>query len=272
MVSLKTDNVSHSGFQRRYTCIPDFASPDKDIVAAYHRGSSSFPGVSFLSGAFSTPPAAAAIDTSGWVIHDQESEKSCVGYAVSTVREHYAKATDTRLSPLFIYWWARKLDNIAFQDGGSRIINAMKCLRDYGVCEEQYHRSIPGTNRDVFLAPDTTAMVSAKKYIVSGFSGVSTLPQIKEAIAAGNPVVAGIPVFESMESRSVSDSGHIPVPSPSEKLLGGHAIVLIAYDDATQLVKFHNSWGTYWGDKGCGYIPYQFLLTNYFDGWELSAK
>lgn len=272
MIDLDSDSLSTAGFgttmKRKYTCIPDFNSAEKNLRASYHRGRLMFMGIT------ASTPSSASIDTAGWRVHDQEQEQSCVGYATSTVREHYANlgvnpAAD--LSPLFIYWWARKLDNVTYQDGGSRIINAMTCLKDYGVCEEQYHKSIAGTNRDVFLCPDTVAMVSAKKYSVTGFSGLTTLDELKVALAAGNPIVAGIPVYESMETSAVSKTGTIPIPSAKEKLLGGHAIALIGYDDATQLVKFHNSWGIGWGDKGCGYIPYGFLLTNYFDAWEMSC-
>jgi C1A family cysteine protease len=47
-----------------------------------------------------------------------------------------------------------------------------------------------------------------------------------------------------------------------EQLLGGHAILLIGYDDKTKVFKFQNSWGVGWGDKGYGYIPYDYVLDN----------
>jgi hypothetical protein len=198
---------------------------------------------------------------------------SCVGYATSSIREHYArmKQQDVELSPLFIYWFARALDDMTFSDGGCRIANALTCLNAYGACEERYHASVRGTNSDVFVAPNTAAMVSARSFMISGYSGVFNLLSIKESLSHGNPVVAGIPVYSSLESKEVDATGVVPMPGPREPLLGGHAVALIGYDDATKLVKFHNSWGTNWGDKGYGYIPYKFLETLSFDAWEIQC-
>jgi len=247
--------------ERQYTCIPDFNYSDTSRfdLASYHTGGAT------------DAPSEYCIDTKPWRVHDQEGEKSCVGYATSSVREHYAriKRLNVELSPLFIYWFARSMDAMTFQDGGCRIINALTSLGTYGVCEEQYHKSVWGTNDDVFVAPNTAAMVSARSFLVAGFTCVPNIISIKECLSHDNPVVAGIPVYESLETKDVNWSGIVPVPGPGEKLLGGHAIALVGYDDKTQRVKFQNSWGTGWGDKGYGYIPYEFLRTQHFDAWEI---
>lgn len=261
MVSLDSSNINVAGFRRKYTCIPDVRIDDLNTYAAYHTYRLN-----------TKLPSKFEIDTSTWVVHDQEEEKSCVGYAVSTAREHYINSqsgSSIALSPLFIYWWARKMDNIVFQDGGSRISNAMVCLSRYGVCEEMYHKSVPGTSSDVFLEPNTAAMAAARKYTIKSFHRVPSLDMLRDTLATGAPIVAGIPVYESLEKPEVTRTGIIPIPEAKERILGGHAIVLIGYDDAKELIKFHNSWGLGWGDKGCGYIPYQFLRINYFDAWEM---
>ena len=45
----------------------------------------------------------------------------------------------------------------------------------------------------------------------------------------------------------------------TEQLLGGHAVCLVGYNDATQRFIVKNSWGTGWGDKGYFYMPYQVI-------------
>ena len=70
-------------------------------------------------------------------------------------------------------------------------------------------------------------------------------------------MVCGIQVFESFQN--VSSDGLVPVPQSGEKLLGGHAIVLVGFDESKQLVEFRNSWGDGWGDYGYGWLPYAYF-------------
>ena len=49
------------------------------------------------------------------------------------------------------------------------------------------------------------------------------------------------------------------MPDRSERMLGGHAVLLVGYDDNKQLYKFRNSYGTGWGVEGYGYLPYQYV-------------
>src|SRR5262249_53446753 len=49
------------------------------------------------------------------------------------------------------------------------------------------------------------------------------------------------------------------VQMPHGKVLGGHANLLVGYDDSRQVFISRNSWGTQFGDKGYVYFPYSFL-------------
>jgi C1A family cysteine protease len=46
----------------------------------------------------------------------------------------------------------------------------------------------------------------------------------------------------------------------TEKLLGGHAVMAVMYDDIKKVFGCRNSWGDKWGDKGYFYLPYDFIL------------
>jgi C1A family cysteine protease len=63
-------------------------------------------------------------------------------------------------------------------------------------------------------------------------------------------------VYESFESQQVAKSVVVPMPAKSEKLLGGHAILAVGYNDAEQRFIVRNSWGTSWGMQGYFTIPY----------------
>jgi C1A family cysteine protease len=56
------------------------------------------------------------------------------------------------------------------------------------------------------------------------------------------------------------------MPQHNEKVVGGHAVVAVGYDDQNQWFIVRNSWGDSWGMKGYFTMPYQYLLeTNLSD-------
>ena len=70
----------------------------------------------------------------------------------------------------------------------------------------------------------------------------------------------GISVYESFESSAVAKSGKVPMPKPKEKMLGGHAILAVGYDDTQRRFIIRNSWGPDWGVKGYFTLPYEYVL------------
>jgi C1A family cysteine protease len=82
---------------------------------------------------------------------------------------------------------------------------------------------------------------------------------IKQALAAGFPVIIGISVYESFESAAAAKTGLIPMPAKDEQMLGGHCMMAFSYDDETQTFGIRNSWGEGWGDHGNCRIPYAYL-------------
>ena len=79
------------------------------------------------------------------------------------------------------------------------------------------------------------------------------LQQIKEAIFTKGCVDGGTLVHEGW--RWVGTDGIIPF-NPLYRILGGHAICYLGYDDDTKLFLFKNSWGADWGNAGYGYQCY----------------
>ena len=49
----------------------------------------------------------------------------------------------------------------------------------------------------------------------------------------------------------------VPMPDPSEKMIGGHAMLIVGSTDTHFIVR--NSWGAEWGDNGYCYIPLDYL-------------
>ena len=51
----------------------------------------------------------------------------------------------------------------------------------------------------------------------------------------------------------------VPMPAPKEKLLGGHAVLAVGYDDKQQRFLVRNSWGKGWGLGGYFTMPYTYM-------------
>ena len=82
---------------------------------------------------------------------------------------------------------------------------------------------------------------------------------MKSCLAGGYPFIFGIDVYSSFESDQANQTGVIPMPTPDDQLLGGHALVCVGYDDSKQYFIFRNSWSSAWGDMGYGYLPYEYM-------------
>lgn len=61
------------------------------------------------------------------------------------------------------------------------------------------------------------------------------------------PVIAGFPLYESFNNQNSRRTGKITLPLPGESLVGGHAMLIVGFDDAKKCFVVRNSWGPEWG-------------------------
>lgn len=118
--------------------------------------------------------------------------------------------------------------------------------------------------------PDLEMQTRAKKFRIDGWAFVDpdSFDIIKGAIADGNPVVFGIKVSESF----VKHHGNgVYSRQPTEESLGGHAMVLVGYDDDRQAFRLQNSWGQNWGDQGHAWISYDTFKRDAMDAYIVRA-
>ena len=80
-------------------------------------------------------------------------------------------------------------------------------------------------------------------------------------------VAIGFQVYQSF--MKIGADGVMPMPKPSERVVGGHAVLVVGYDDGKKAVLVRNSWGTKWGDQGYFWMPYAFIAdeNNADDFW-----
>ena len=154
------------------------------------------------------------------------------------------------------------------QDSGASLRDGMKSIVKDGICtEELWPYDISKFN----VAPSKECYDNAEKnHALQYVRLYQNLNQLQTCLANENPFVFGILIYDSFESNKVAKTGHIPIPDIQyEKLLGGHALLAVGYDDIQKHFIVRNSWGSDWGDHGYCYIPYEYLLDRHLasDFW-----
>lgn len=197
-------------------------------------------------------------------IYNQGALGSCTANAIGGVIQRF----NPELSPsrLFLYYNARVLDGTSSLDAGATLRNAMKAANTYGVCDESIW---PYDISKFTKRPSGEAYGKATLHASFQYRSVSQKEyDLKLALHKGMPVVFGFKVQPSFESDEVARTG-IYNPKYNERILGGHAVVLVGYDDESQRFLVRNSWGKSWGMDGYFTIPYS-IVTNWrkaFDFW-----
>lgn len=204
---------------------------------------------------------------------DQGSIGSCTANAiVSGLREYTLLRQGlplTILSRLYLYWHERFYEGTTNQDAGAFIRDGFRCLKEFGCSPEI---DWPYLTDLLTTAPCGQAESNAAAYKIYDYHRVMDFVSLQTALAAGNPVVIGIAVYNSFESADVAKTGIIPLPAATETNLGGHALLAVGYtnriDPNQPYVIVRNSWGEHWGDAGYCYIPKSYFNAGYvMDMW-----
>jgi len=207
-------------------------------------------------------------------VKDQGRLGSCVGFAVTALKEwqekkeHLEEIAEGKrgdgdkvydLSEQWLYYKCKEIDPWPGEEGSS-IRYGMKVLHRVGVPTE---KAWPYNDVNVG-EPESWANLVARWSLIESYTRVSNMYELKKALV-NNPVPIGIPCF--YEFFFVGSNGVVPYPANPSQIYGGHAICTVGYDDNRKLVKFKNSWGTSWGDRGYGYLPYQYVKDFLWDAW-----
>lgn len=222
-----------------------------------------------------------SVDLRKWCspIEDQGNLGSCCAQAGAGVVEYYEKRAFGKhldASRLFLYKTTRNLLHLT-GDTGAYLRSTIAALVLFGIPPEEY---LPYTDKKPSFDREPSAFCYAFaqnyqtiKYLRLDPPGLSTpdvLNWIKIFLAYGFPSIFGFTVYSSI--RGVGADGKIPYPCSGENILGGHGIGVYGYSDeikiknpncnkeTTGALLIRNSWGKNWGDRGYGWLPYQFVL------------
>lgn len=209
------------------------------------------------------------------VIYDQGALGSCtacaIGAAVQYSQMRQKPQWDFTPSRLFIYYNERAMEGTISADSGAMIRDGIKSVNSQGVCREDMcpYDISKFRNKPSMKAYKNALLHKALSYQRMGHH----LNSLKSVLADGTPFVFGFTVYNCFESDEVGKTGVLQMPAPTDKVLGGHAVLACGYDDTNRTFLVRNSWGDDWGQGGYFTIPYDYLLNPNLadDFWAITA-
>jgi len=189
---------------------------------------------------------------------DQGNSESCVGWAVGygaksflETQEEGWNTTSTlhRFSPSWVY---NQINGGV--DGGSFASDGLTLVTESGDDAIEF---TPFDQFDYTTQPGRDSHARANRYASGSWAVLPNDPvQVKTALNAKQAVVITFDVYPDWDNLSSTNPIYDNVSGASR---GGHANVIIGYDDTKQAFKTLNSWGTIWGLSGYGWIAYSMV-------------
>lgn len=191
-------------------------------------------------------------------VENQGELGSCTGNALAGAIEYLEMTNNSflQVSRLFIYYNERAIEGTVSMDSGAEIKDGIKCLASLGVCSEEVW---PYVISKFATKPNAKCFADALSHKITSYHKVVSFSDMKTALANGFPFVFGFTVYEGFESPQVGRTGVLNLPKKSERLIGGHAVLCVGYDDSTSRFLVRNSWGDSWGQKGYFTMPYSYM-------------
>ena len=237
------------------------------------------------------PPS--IIDLRQWCspIENQGALGSCSAHAGMSIVEYFQIRRHNRHrngSRLFVYKTTRNLMGVT-GDTGAWLRTVMGALRLCGVPHERfwpYTTAKPDFDKEppafvYSIAEDYEAIrYFAHDPWYRNVPGERVLNNVKRYLWAGIPSMFGFYGFRTFNYTDVK--GGVPYPCPRESAIWAHAVAAVGYDDDMKIkntycgkqtkgaLLIRNSWGKGWGDKGYGWLPYDYVRNKLaIDFWSL---
>lgn len=246
---------------RRYGWVPDLPDARDHLYAA----------------AMPIAPLPTHVDLRPWCspVEDQGPLGSCTGNAIVGALEYLRNKQHLPFydfSRLFIYFNERVIEHTVASDSGAQIRDGIKSVAKLGCCKESLW---PYDIKKFMAKPTTECYTDALRISPIQYLRVAGLNRTLSALAGGAPVVFGFTVYESFESALLAHTGVMKMPDiAAERVVGGHACLIVGYDQKKQRVLVRNSWGANWGIGGYFWMPFSIVADKRMsdDFWAITQE
>ncbi len=203
------------------------------------------------------------------VVEDQGRLGSCTANALAGNLEFLDKKADgvyQDVSRLFIYYNERALQGDTSADSGASLRNGIKTLAKAGACSENLW---PYDIAKFADKPSVRCYAEAKQHCIVSYHRIMNIDEMLACLSEGFPFVFGFAVYESLQTPHVAKTGNVPMPKKTERMLGGHAVMAVGYNQKDRRFLVRNSWGEGWGMGGYFTMPFAYLETLAQDFWTI---
>ena len=202
-------------------------------------------------------------------VEDQGPLGSCTANALAGNLEFLDNQADSRytdVSRLFIYYNERALERTVASDSGAMLRDGIKTLHQDGVCSEARW---PYKIKEFAKKPSKACYQEAKTRRIQTYHRILSISDVLGCLTEGFPFVFGFAVYESFEDRRTAQTGVVRMPKKTEKMLGGHAVLAVGFEQKAKHIIARNSWGRAWGMDGYFTMPFEYLETLADDLWTI---
>ena len=172
-------------------------------------------------------------------------------------------------SRLYGFVRARQFEGTLYTKGpeaGCFIQTARRIFAGYGTVAA-WRWPYPRGNKLVWPPPEPTGLDEIAKFWRSLYHfRIRTLDECRLFLYTQKlGFQVNLPI--SLDRWRQSKNGEISLPSSPSECDTRHAVYIIGYDDNTQRFRFANSWGQSWGNKGYGWLPYEYAMSMSNETW-----
>ena len=202
-------------------------------------------------------------------IYNQGPLNSCTANALAAAMWFEALKTDpAALAPsrLFIYYNERSAERQPRCNVPCSLRDGHRAVEMFGACPEPQWRYV--IDNFSVRAPKRCYSEGLNHRVATYLRVPRELRHMKACLSQARPFTLGMSVYSSFESSGVKRSGIAPMPKPGEQVVGGHAVMVVGYDERQACFIVRNSWGTRWGQTGYFLLPYAYVMSEKEYAWD----